>query len=454
VGLTPKIGQTTEVYPYLLQANQTNLEFLRARANALGFRLYVEGNALHFEPPQAGSRTVNLEWGKDMFEFHPRLTTVDQVSGVTVRGWDPSKKQAIVGQAQNGTTAPQVGQSKNGGALVNSAFGIQAQAMVTDQPVRTQTAADQQAKAVADVRAGRFIEADASAAGNPAIVAGVSVQLTAVGDRFKGTYVVTGATHVYSAAAGYTTQFTVSGCEPATLLSVLSPERQDRRMPGVVIGIVTDNTDPDGLGRVKVKYPSLSDSNASDWARLVILGAGNQRGFEVVPEVNDEVLVGFELGDVNYPYVLGGLWNGVDAPPTKSNEFVSGGKVQKRIIRSRTGHVITLDDSDNGGGVTVVDSKGNKIELNSQDNSLTIEVKGDATIKAQGNLTLEATKAVSIKGMGATMDATQGKLEVKGMGATMDGGTSTVEMKALAGATVDGGPATVSVKGLQISLGS
>ena len=151
---------------------------------------------------------------------------------MTVRGWDPAQKQVIVGQARNGTTAPQVGQSRNGGALVQSAFNIEAQALITDRPVRTQAAADQHAQAEADRRAGRFIEADATAAGNPAIVAGASVDLKAVGDRFQGTYVVTGATHIYSADAGYTTHFTVSGCEPATLLTVLSPEPDDARIPG------------------------------------------------------------------------------------------------------------------------------------------------------------------------------------------------------------------------------
>jgi uncharacterized protein involved in type VI secretion and phage assembly len=196
-----------------------------------------------------------------------------------------------------------------------------------------------------------------------------------------------------------------------------------------VIGVVTDNQDPDGLGRVKVMYPSFSGEHASDWVRLVVPGGGSQRGIEFVPEVNDEVLVGFELGDVHYPYVLGGLWNGQDAPPTKSDQIVSSGKVQKRIIKSRTGHVVTLDDSDGGGGITIEDSKGNKIALDTASNSLTIEVQGDATVKAQGKLTLEAQGAVEIKGMGVTVDGQTANTQVKGMGVKVDGGAGMVDVK-------------------------
>jgi hypothetical protein len=110
--------------------------------------------------------------------------------------------------------------------------------------------------------------------------------------------------------------------------------------------------------------------------------------------------------------VLGGLWNGKDAPPDA--HVTGGGKVQKRIIRSRTGHMITLDDSDGGGGITIVDSKGNKLVLDSSSNALQITVQGDTSLKAQGNLTLEAQGQVQIKGMGISVDGGAGTVSVKG----------------------------------------
>jgi phage protein D len=412
--LQAKVGPTPQIYPYVLQSNETNLQFLRGRAATRGYLLYVLGKTLHFEAPRAGGAPVELEWGKTLTEFHPRLTTVDQVDDVTVRGWDPGARQEIVGKAQTGQGTPQVGEAKSGGNVAQDAFHIPAQGLVTNRPIRTQAMADQLAQAVADRKAMRFIEAEGVGAGNPAIIAGASVKITALGQRFTGTYFVTSATHTYSADHGYGTHFNVSGLHLVTLLSLLAPDHDGAPPAGLVIGIVTDNQDPDGQGRVKVKFPWLSSDHASDWARVVVPGGGPERGIEFLPEINDEVLVGFELGDVHYPYVLGGLWNGRDAPPKKNDQVVSGGHVQQRIIRSRSGHIITLDDSDGGGGITIEDKAGNKIKLDTGTNALTIQVQGDASVKAQGNLNLEAQGQVSIKGMGITVDGQAGTVDVKG----------------------------------------
>ncbi|MGI8856583.1 MAG: VgrG-related protein [Thermomicrobiales bacterium] len=398
VGLQVAMDATSQVHAYVLQNNQTNLEFLRGRAAALGYTLFVQGKTLHCEPPRADGQPVPLEWGATLSAFTPRMTTTGQVDDVTVRGWDPATKREIVGRAQKGHGAPSVGEAKSGGELAHSAFNLPAQGLVTNRPVRNQATADQLAQAHADHAAARFIEAEGATGGNPAIIAGASVHVSAVGDRFSGTYLVTSAVHLFNAKEGYTTQFNVSGHHPATLFNLLSPARDDPPMAGMMIGLVTDNQDPDGQGRVKVKFPALSSDHASTWAPVVVPGGGAERGIEFLPEVNDEVLVAFEQGDVHHPFVLGGLWNGVDGPPERSDSIITNGRVQKRIIRSRTGHTIILDDSDGGGGITIQDKNGNKIVLDTASNALTIDVKGNASVKAQGNLSLEAQGQVTIKG--------------------------------------------------------
>ena len=123
---------------------------------------------------------------------------------------------------------------------------------------------------------------------------------------------------------------------------LLTPADQSNRVYGMVVGVVTNNKDPDALGRVKVKFPWLSDTDESHWARVVTPMAGGGRGFYFLPEVDDEVLVGFEHGDVGLPYVLGSLWNGKDKPPEKNDD----GKNNLRVIKSRSGHLIRLDDTD------------------------------------------------------------------------------------------------------------
>ena len=390
-GLQADVETTRQVHPYLFQNNQTNLDFLRQRASAIGYLLYVLGKKLCFKPLTQAPNPVELRWNATLSEFKPRLTTMEQVNTVSAQGWDPKTRNEIASEVTRGNGMREIGPAKQGGDLAKEAFKIEAPHLVTSTPLRSQTGADQLAKAFADRQAERFIEAEGACVGNPAIVAGASVKIDAIGQRFSGTYFVTSATHSFSTKQGFTTRFSISGQTPSTLLRVL---RGDDHIPptlGLVVGIVTDNQDPDGWGRIKVKYPWLSKEHASDWARVVSVGGGAERGIEFLPEVNDEVLVGFEMGDVHHPYILGGLWNGKDAPPKKNQQVISGGRVEQRIIRSRTGHLFLFDDSDGGSGITVSDKNGNKITFETGSNKLVIDVKGDLSIKAGGKIDIKGT---------------------------------------------------------------
>jgi phage protein D len=444
--LDVQVGQTNQVHAYVLQDNETNLDFLRERASRLGYLLFVRGNTLHFEEPKKESGVVGLKWGETLGEFHPRLTTIGQTDSATVRGWDPATRQEIVGQARNGRGTPQrSNDDRGGGEISHSAFNMAAETLVTDRAIRTQAEADQLAQAVMDRAAGRFIEAEGLGTGNPLIAAGASVSVKGLGKRFDGTYFVTAATHTYSHTEGYSTRFVISGHRATTLMALLQPASgaaEGDRVAGLVIGIVTDNADSEGQGRVKVKYPSLSGEHASDWARIVMPGAGAGRGLQFIPEVNDEVLVGFEHGDVHQPYILGGLWNGQDAPPKRSDQVVSGGKVQQRIIRSRLGHTITLDDSDDQPSITIVDKTGNNtIKLESSNNKLSVSMEGDLSLVAKGTVTikgksvqLEASDDFKATGMSANVEASNA-LTLKGTTADLEGSATT---------TVKGGSVSIN----------
>ena len=413
-GLSTSLGPTTQVHKYLFQHNETNLEFLRRRASALGYVIYVEGKKLHFKEPKADGDTVELQWAATLTEFHPRLSTMNQVSSVTVRGWDPEKRQEIVGRAGEGNGVPAVGERRRGGALAKDAFGIEATALGADIPVREQGRADAMAKAIAERHASAFIEAEGSCGGQPKIVAGTPLKISAVGDRFSGTYVVTNCRHEYRLDKTFVTHFNVSGQNPSSLLATLAPKEKAPSIHGVVVAIVTDNQDPDGLGRVKLKYPWLASDQESFWARIVIVGGGPERGIAFYPEIDDEVLVGFEHGDIHHPYVLGGLWNGVDKPAISNSDAIKSSKVQKRVIKTRVGHKITLDDDDGGGGITIEDKSGNSIVLDTGSNSLKVKVQGDVSIEAQGSMKLKATGSVEISGMGVKIDGGGGTVDVKG----------------------------------------
>jgi phage baseplate assembly protein V len=194
---------------------------------------------------------------------------------------------------------------------------------------------------------------------------------------------------------------------------------RDRRVSGVAVGLVVDNQDPQGLGRVRLKFPTLSDDEIGHWARVAVLMAGAERGTFFLPEVDEEVLVAFEQGDITRPYVLGGLWNSVDKPP----EANADGQNNLRLVKSRSGHLIRLDDSAGAEKIEILDSSGNNsITLDTASNTITIVAVGDVTIeapqgtlklsaqtieisssantevKAQGNLTLEASGNAALKG--------------------------------------------------------
>ncbi|MCX9024989.1 MAG: phage baseplate assembly protein V [Candidatus Methanoperedens sp.] len=191
--------------------------------------------------------------------------------------------------------------------------------------------------------------------------------------------------------------------------------RPDSRINGVVVGVVTDNKDPDKLGRVKVKIPRLSAEDESNWARVISFMSGKQMGGFFLPEVNDEVLVAFEYGDINIPYVIGSLWNGKDTPPLSNDD----GKNNFRIIKSRSGHVIRLDDTDGKEKIEIVDkSENNKIIIDTKEKKISItsdkdiEISapnGKVTIKAndfevktQASAKIEASSSMDLKASGTT----------------------------------------------------
>jgi len=178
------------------------------------------------------------------------------------------------------------------------------------------------------------------------------------------------------------------------LLEVTAKRTGEARLLGVVVGTVTNNQDPDGLGRVKVKFPWLSDEDESAWARVAVLMAGHQRGTYFLPEVDDEVLVAFDHGDPRFPYVLGALWNGQDKPPADNED----GHNNRRLIQSRSGHVICLNDEEGSETIEIIDKSGqNKIVIDTAENAIAITSDKDITLSApQGTITLEA-KSLTLK---------------------------------------------------------
>ena len=196
-------------------------------------------------------------------------------------------------------------------------------------------------------------------------------------------------------------------------------ERRARinRVNGVACGVITDNHDPEGRARVKVTFPWLGEGIESDWTRFVTFMAGRERGGYFLPEVGDEVLVAFEHGDINHPYVLGALWSSEDPPPEANRDgnnnirkiksrsgheliFCDDDQARKEKIeiRTRSGHRIILDDSQGSEKVVIEDKTGsNVIRMDSVKGEISLESRTSVKIRSQ-MIQIEGGATVEIKG--------------------------------------------------------
>ncbi|MCP4804187.1 MAG: phage tail protein [Proteobacteria bacterium] len=172
------------------------------------------------------------------------------------------------------------------------------------------------------------------------------------------------------------------------------------RMPGVVEALVVDNRDPGGMGRIKVKFPTLPGMPESTWARLNMPMAGRDRGWMTIPEIDDEVLVSFMHGDIQHAVIVGSLYNGVDTPPYANED----GENNLRVFKSRSGHKVTFDDTDGGESIEIITNNGairilmdaaNKVVSVYCDGDVLLECTEHFDVKAE-TFALSAEKDVSI----------------------------------------------------------
>ncbi len=421
-GLDAEVDGSGGTIDHVIQPNVSDLDFLYQLARRVGFDLGVDEETLVFKKPAASSaapdagepdtaKATQLVWSHNLLEFRARMSAVAQVTEVKVRGWDPDAKEAVIGQADAETESAEISMSPS--ELAEAVGGETL--VVVDRPVDDQGSADDLAKAIAEQVASAAYEATAVAVGSPALKAGTAVSISEVDAALAGKWVITTARHEFGGGP-YRTHLEFSGRQDRSLHGLVAgglPQPAARTsIPGIVIAIVTDNDDPDGMGRVRVQYPWLSDDAESWWARLATIGAGKRdrgkgHGIVWVPEVGDEVIVAFEHGDITHPIVVGSLWNGVNTPPDGMfGDLFDGGEVKKAALISRNGHGLIFHDYDDESGLVLGTSKGPFIGLSEAKETMildcdgkkiTITTTGDMDIKADGAIKIEAGKTIDIK---------------------------------------------------------
>lgn len=166
-----------------------------------------------------------------------------------------------------------------------------------------------------------------------------------------------------------------------------------RTIPGVVTGIVMDVDDPNKVGRVRVKFPWLNAEYRSNWIPIAAPMSGKRRGHFFMPEIEDEVLVAFEQGNFDHPFVVGFLWNGVDTPPET--------ELKNRVILTPGGHTLRFEDKDGAKKVVLKSNAGHRVELDDQRERITVSDSGGVNqivIEMQpGQIKIQATSNVTVQ---------------------------------------------------------
>jgi phage protein D len=431
-----KIDSFARTYDMVTQPNVSDWEFLKmlavdneAEAVMVDGKFYFRKSERAATAPGAGLTADQspkvVQMDKNVLSVRSTVTSVGQVPKVTVRGWDPVRKKAIKTEVR-ATDSTEIDIKMTPAAAIRP-FRSTAGLNVTDVPYETDAETRAVAAAVAADVTAALAELEVGVRGRPELRAGVAMSLQQVGPDFDGKYTITSSRHVFRPDVPYETWVTVSGRQDRTaygLAGGTSAPARPVRVPGVAIGIVTDtkvDADPRSRGRsgnrknqgwVRLRFPWLTDDSEyqTDWVRTVQLG-GTGGGGVFVPEINDEVLVGFEQGLLDRPYVLGGLYNGKDNPSRDhEGELIdrTTGRVNRRSFASRSGDRIELLDSR-------LKPKG--IRLATTKNKLVVfldKAGSKIVVNSDGRIEIEAQDDVEIRGHNVTIDAGRGDLTLRG----------------------------------------
>ena len=253
-GFRSQCDPSGEPHEFVQQDNETDWDFIWRLAERVGFEFMVEDQTAMFRKPTPEG-AVELEWPTALRSFNPRVTAIQQVQEVTLLAQDPKTKQAIDVTVSTSNQVAQIGVDRD---TVANAFDGDTMHIATE-PVKSQAEGQALAQALLDRLANGYIAAEGVSDGNPQIRAGAKVSVSGVGQKFSGTYRVAASTHVLRGGSTYETHFANSPAH--TLLGAVGADRSGGQ-PGfgtqLVLGIVTNNDDPENMGRVRVRYPALA----------------------------------------------------------------------------------------------------------------------------------------------------------------------------------------------------
>ncbi|CAM4413697.1 type VI secretion system Vgr family protein [Zobellia nedashkovskayae] len=413
--LKKSIGTGTDVtLPYTVQYNESDLSFLQRLCSRYGVWLYHNG--LDFCIGKAGNTTLNGVYGKDVLSFNLSTSLREQVFDIKGHDWVndtllEASSSSHMANSSHPYLAPVKGESD---AVFNKKgsydYTVGQHEYSAQAGLDTATKVNTFGRASGMVTASGTSELVAMRVGDTLELEGLNFTDPTKQDSY-GSYDIIKVVHRFDHSGHYSNSFegVPQGTEHLPYSnSFAAPRAADQR------GLVLDNADPDGLGRIKVQFPWQKPMGTSTpWIKVPTPYSGSGKGFYFIPEKEEEVLVSFEAGNPEKPYVSSAGYN-VNA---KSDFYDPDNNI--KAIKTRSGHLIELNDTDGEESITITDKNSNKIFLNTKDSSISISAPGNLSltadtidIKAKNALTMtseEATIVITSK-EAITMESTDSEL--------------------------------------------
>jgi len=407
-GLTADVETTHVQHKELVQYYCTDWDFMLARADANGLLVIATNGAVAAKSPDTGAApALEITYGNNLIEFHAELDSRSQYASAQAVSWDMKTQAVVIGTAASPVTLNTQGDLSS--AELAEVLGLASYRLQTAAPATkdalTQWAKAQQLKSgLARVRGRMRFQGSAKA------TVGSMIELKGVGNRFSGKVFVSGVTHTIADGDWVTeVQFGLSPKWSTEQSQVTAPGAAGL-LPGVEglhIGVVMKlDGDPDGEQRVQVSVPVMQAETEGVWARLLQFHGSNGFGAFFLPEIGDEVVLGYFNNDPSHPVILGSLYSSKQVPPyaltTENNTkaFVTRCKSKIEFDEDKKAITITTPGnnrvviSDEGKSILLQDQNDNIVELNP--NGITLESPKDIRLNAKGGITLDAVNAISI----------------------------------------------------------
>lgn len=423
--LNPAYGKKLD---YICQYDESDFDFVRRLALQYQEWMYYDGTSLVFGRPKDSSEPVELEYGTTLSSLEIGLQTLARPEQVFTYHSSSDREM------DQPTPDLAYGHDQLSGKAFRASLGMYGRPARQHALPRIHTESElikyMRRKQAADTAETHYVTAESHV---PELRVGSVVRLYSsflerVGQLTReslGDFIITEIVHEVGEGSYYRNRFKAI---PSTVEALPSP-RVPMPVAETQMATVTSNADPNGNGRVQVRMNWQQGDMHTGWVRVMTPDAGksgdvsSNRGFVFIPEVGDQVLLGFRHGDPARPYVMGSLFNGSTG---------KGGFAENHLksIRTRSGHAIELDDSSSSLGITIKDNKGNYIHINSYEDSIVVNAERDITFNAGETFTVHCKNANILAQESINMNAEENISSISGEDTTVQVGRSLTEMAA------------------------